>query len=266
MKLNILSIFKNKPKIKGIISQYHLEDWWSESFDDKEKEEIIIALVKAPSFGVGVSNNQLTTKKNNFTDSDSITLTATPFVDLYKPLTQINPNNYLYFKYIEAIESLIPRYFHSDFNLNDEIENVIPIDYQSHIKECYANGTNNIYTSIEFFYLGIISNTYLLKKDKFFFDKCLMYCEKYMVHIDLYFNARKSVRESLHKLSKRKIDIEVENSNLSSSSLDRYIMLLQHLGNYNKALNTIEYLESIGWRNDWTKRKSILLSKLKKIS
>lgn len=270
MKFKLLSIFKKIPKINGLISQYHLEDWWLGSFSENERDEILIALKNSVDFGVGISQNDDTNVNDEYniftnTKEDSVSLEITPIMLLSKPLFGLQANLKLYEKYIDSIYSLIPRYFSNDFRLDDEVCKVIPEEYQNQVFESINNGTKNVFEQIEHFFTGTIRIYYNLKKDEYYFNKCLFYCEKYIQHIDIFYEARKNIRESLHKvLNSVDIDIEHENKLLSSTALDRYVMLLQHLERYEEALSIIKYIQSIGWKNDWKKRIEILNKKIEK--
>lgn len=265
MKFNILSFFKNKPKIKGIISQYHLEDWWYNNFNDNDREEIIIALNKVVTFGVSLSGNE--SGKNSFTNSDFYSTAITPFFYLLKPLNEIKPNSELGLKYIKALEDLMPRYLDSNFNIIDEIKSLNLKESEDIIINDYIIGTRCLYTDIEYFFGAMIFMYNNFKKDEFCFTRYKHYCKKYFELSDRFFNSRKKVRLALIKdLNIKQSDIYEwrENERLSSSKLEKYIMILQNSGKYYEALEAINHIQKIGWKNDWTKRIEILNKKIEK--
>lgn len=264
MNFKLLNFFQNKLNRKGIIYQYKLEKWWNDNFSKTEQDELIEILENVRDFGVSLVEDDNHNKSNLFTKTKSTFLTVTPFVYLLKPLQGINNQSYLFLKYIEAVNTLVDYYMKDDFVINDEIKRVIPENNYNEVIGLYKSGVYNMYTEIDYLYVSIISITYRLKKDSLFFDKCLEYSEKYFKNIEIYFNARKS-RINAVMIATNSTNEESINNHLTNSALEKYIMLLQLLHKYDDALCAIDYFKKMGWKNDLSKRKSIIIKKMQKL-
>ena len=269
--MSIFNFLFNKSeskKIKGLIGQFKLEDWWLSNFNEEEQRALIITEANIVRFGVAQAT-EIDTKTNNLTEGES--LAGTAYAHLFK-LTDMLwaiKDETLRLKYEKALDILIEPYFIDNFDIKSHVERVFKDTF------LYQYYKSDLKHPIWFEYPAEKILLYLSYKATMYYkrrtntedlDKCIAIC-KLLISKSEYFFKYEKLEIELDKIrfeSLKSKEVFKPRKIRAFYAYERYVIILEKEGKHKEALELIHRCINEGWGNDWGNKIDKLEAKLLK--
>ncbi len=269
--MSIFNFLFNKSeskKIKGLIGQFKLEDWWLSNFNEEEQRALIITEANIVRFGVAQAT-EIDTKTNNLTEGESLKAPAFVHLFILTDMLWAIKDESLRIKFEKALDILIEPYFIDDFDIKSHVENI----YKD--TSLYQYYKSDLKHPIWFEYPVEKILLYLSYKATMYYkrrtntedlEKCIAICKLLISKSEYFFKYEK-------------LDIELDKIRLESLkskevfkprkirafyAYERYVIILEKEGKHKEALELIYRCINEGWGNDWGNKVEKLEAKLLK--